>query len=94
VVEGILKKIRRTPLWRRNELLALIAISPFAQLSLDYYWLPARDLRSALGHQPTFQAHEVMSASHLKPDIEAFTGYVGFVPIADLAVAEICCHKR
>jgi hypothetical protein len=30
VVEGILKEIRRTPLWRRNELLALIAISPFA----------------------------------------------------------------
>ena len=26
-----------------------------------------------------------MSASHLKPDIEAFTGYVGFVPMADIA---------
>ena len=27
-----------------------------------------------------------MSASHLKPDIEAFTGYVGFVPMADIAL--------
>ena len=28
-----------------------------------------------------------MSASHLKPDIEAFTGYVGFVPEADISLA-------
>jgi hypothetical protein len=26
-----------------------------------------------------------MSASHLKPDIEAFTGYVGFVPQAEVS---------